>query len=52
MPIWALLVALVIALVYVVPVGMIQAVTNRQVGLKYVLVLVISLITFEWVDGG
>ncbi|OJT15535.1 Sexual differentiation process protein isp4 [Trametes pubescens] len=36
MTIWALIVALLIALVYIVPVGMIQAVTNRQVGLKYV----------------
>ena len=52
MPIWALIVALLIALVYIVPIGkyllgceiaccsnicttgMIQAVTNRQVGLK------------------
>ncbi|KAK7689483.1 hypothetical protein QCA50_007275 [Cerrena zonata] len=42
MPIWALIVALVIALVYVVPVGMIQAVTNRQVGLNVITELVVG----------
>ncbi|OBZ77977.1 Sexual differentiation process protein isp4 [Grifola frondosa] len=42
MTIWALIVALVIALVYVVPIGMIQAVTNRQVGLNVVTELIIG----------
>lgn len=53
MPIWAVVIALLIALIFVIPVGrllyfdvvyfrpyiflgMIQAVTTRQVGLKYV----------------
>ncbi|KIP05875.1 hypothetical protein PHLGIDRAFT_73529, partial [Phlebiopsis gigantea 11061_1 CR5-6] len=42
MPIWALVVALLIALVYIVPVGMIQAVTNRQVGLNVITELIIG----------
>nr|AGA20380.1 oligopeptide transporter 9 [Phanerodontia chrysosporium] len=42
MPIWALIVALLIALVYVVPIGMIQAVTNRQVGLNVITELIIG----------
>lgn len=33
MTIWALVIALLIALVFVIPIGMIQAVTNQQVGL-------------------
>ncbi|PPQ81817.1 hypothetical protein CVT25_013653 [Psilocybe cyanescens] len=37
MTIWALVIALLISVVYVVPIGMIQAVTNRQVGLKSVI---------------
>lgn len=31
-----------LALVYVVPIGMIQAVTNRQVGLKWVVLTVLG----------
>ncbi|KAI0759419.1 small oligopeptide transporter [Trametes elegans] len=42
MTIWALIVALLIALVYIVPVGMIQAVTNRQVGLNVITELIIG----------
>ncbi|EMD32415.1 hypothetical protein CERSUDRAFT_68734 [Gelatoporia subvermispora B] len=42
MTIWALLVALVIALIYVVPIGMIQAVTNRQVGLNVITELIVG----------
>ncbi|EKM53153.1 uncharacterized protein PHACADRAFT_197581 [Phanerochaete carnosa HHB-10118-sp] len=42
MPIWALIVALLIALIYVVPIGMIQAVTNRQVGLNVITELIIG----------
>ncbi|KAI0794846.1 OPT oligopeptide transporter protein-domain-containing protein [Abortiporus biennis] len=40
MPIWALCVALIIALFYVIPIGMIQAVTNRQVGLNVITELI------------
>lgn len=36
MTIWAFCVALILAVVYVVPVGMIQAITNRQVGLNVI----------------
>ncbi|KAH9855546.1 small oligopeptide transporter [Lenzites betulinus] len=42
MTIWALIVALLIALVYIVPAGMIQAVTNRQVGLNVITELIIG----------
>ncbi|CAL1710742.1 unnamed protein product [Somion occarium] len=42
MPIWAVIVALVIALIYVIPVGMIQAVTNRQVGLNVITELIVG----------
>jgi len=34
MPVWAFLLALMIAFVYTIPIGMIQAITNQQVGLK------------------
>ena len=36
MPVWAFVLALIIAFIYVIPIGMIQAITNQQVGLKYV----------------
>ncbi|KAJ3868065.1 small oligopeptide transporter [Lentinula novae-zelandiae] len=36
MPVWAFFLALIIAFTYVIPVGMIQAITNQQVALKYV----------------
>ncbi|KAF9043068.1 small oligopeptide transporter, partial [Panaeolus papilionaceus] len=42
MTIWALIIALLIALVYVIPIGMIQAVTNRQVGLNVITELIIG----------
>ncbi|TRM57392.1 OPT oligopeptide transporter protein-domain-containing protein [Schizophyllum amplum] len=42
MTIWALLVALVISLLYLVPIGMIQAVTNRQVGLNVITELIVG----------
>ncbi|KAG1865655.1 OPT oligopeptide transporter protein-domain-containing protein [Suillus tomentosus] len=35
MPVWAFVIALLIALTYVIPCGMIQAITNQQIGLKY-----------------
>jgi len=42
LPIWALVIALLISIVYIVPIGMILAVTNRQVGLNVVSELVIG----------
>ncbi|KAH9476205.1 Sexual differentiation process protein isp4 [Psilocybe cubensis] len=42
MTIWALVVALLISVVYVVPIGMIQAVTNRQVGLNVITELIVG----------
>lgn len=34
LPIWAFVLAIIIALLYAIPIGMIQAITNVQVGLK------------------
>ncbi|KAG0697046.1 OPT oligopeptide transporter protein-domain-containing protein [Suillus ampliporus] len=34
MPVWAFVIALLIAFTYVIPCGMIQAITNQQIGLK------------------
>lgn len=34
MPVWAFVFALLISFVYTVPIGMIQAITNQQVGLN------------------
>ncbi|KIM72458.1 hypothetical protein PILCRDRAFT_99382 [Piloderma croceum F 1598] len=42
MSIWALFIALLIAFLYVVPIGMIQAVTNFQIGLNVVTELIIG----------
>ncbi|RPD65159.1 small oligopeptide transporter [Lentinus tigrinus ALCF2SS1-7] len=42
MTIWALVVALLIACVYLVPIGMIQAITNRQVGLNVITELIVG----------
>ncbi len=42
MPVWAFILALCISFVYVIPIGMIQAITNQQVGLKYVSDMVVS----------
>ncbi|KAI0669228.1 OPT oligopeptide transporter protein-domain-containing protein [Trametes maxima] len=42
MTIWTLLVALIISLVYLVPIGMIQAVTNRQIGLNVITELIVG----------
>ncbi|KAL0958799.1 hypothetical protein HGRIS_014119 [Hohenbuehelia grisea] len=44
LPIWALIVALLIALVYIVPIGMIQAITNRQIGLNVITELIIGFL--------
>ncbi|KAJ3530568.1 hypothetical protein NM688_g7690 [Phlebia brevispora] len=42
MPLWAFVLALVIAFVYIVPVGMIQAITNQQIGLNVITELIIG----------
>ncbi|TDL22377.1 small oligopeptide transporter [Rickenella mellea] len=42
MPVWGLVLALLIAVVYIVPIGMIQAITNQQVGLNVITELVIG----------
>ncbi|KAI5827164.1 small oligopeptide transporter, partial [Schizophyllum commune Tattone D] len=42
MTIWALLIALIISLIYLVPIGMIQAVTNRQIGLNVITELIVG----------
>ena len=34
LPIWAPLLALIVAILFVMPVGMVQAITNQQVGLQ------------------
>jgi len=42
MTIWALVIALAISLVYIIPIGMIQAITNHQVGLNVIAELIIG----------
>ena len=42
MPVWALFLALVIAFLYIIPIGMIQAITNQQVGLNVITELIIG----------
>lgn len=42
MTIWALVIALVVSVVYVIPIGMIQAITNRQVGLNVITELIVG----------
>jgi OPT family small oligopeptide transporter len=42
MPVWALVLALIISFVYVIPIGMIQAITNQQVGLNVITELIIG----------
>lgn len=44
MTIWALVIALLIALVFTIPIGMIQAITNRQVGLNVITELIVGYI--------
>ncbi|KAI0063249.1 small oligopeptide transporter [Artomyces pyxidatus] len=41
-PVWAFCLALVISFVYVIPIGMIQAITNQQVGLNVITELIIG----------
>jgi len=42
LPIWALIIALLISFIYIVPIGMIQAITNQQVGLNVITELIIG----------
>ncbi|KAI0690888.1 OPT oligopeptide transporter protein-domain-containing protein [Cytidiella melzeri] len=42
MPVWAFVLALIISFVYVIPIGMIQAITNNQVGLNIITELIIG----------
>ena len=41
-PVWAFFLSLVVAFVFVVPIGMIQAITNQQVGLNVITELIIG----------
>lgn len=43
-PVWAFILALIIAFFYVIPIGMIQAITNQQVGLNVITELIIGYI--------
>ncbi|KAE9404412.1 OPT oligopeptide transporter [Gymnopus androsaceus JB14] len=42
MPVWAFVLALIIAFTYVIPIGMIQAITNQQVALNVIAELVVG----------
>lgn len=42
LPIWAFCLALIISFVYTIPIGMIQAITNQQVGLNVITELVVG----------
>jgi OPT family oligopeptide transporter len=42
MPVWALFLALAIAIILALPIGMIQAITNQQVGLNVITELIIG----------
>ncbi|KAL6301879.1 OPT oligopeptide transporter [Sparassis latifolia] len=41
-PVWALVLALIISFVYTIPIGMIQAITNQQIGLNVITELIIG----------
>ncbi|KAI5123200.1 hypothetical protein M0805_003967 [Coniferiporia weirii] len=41
-PVWAFVLSLIISFVYVIPIGMIQAITNQQVGLNVITELIIG----------
>jgi ABC-type antimicrobial peptide transport system permease subunit len=41
-PIWGLILAISIAAFYLVPVGMIQAITNQQIGLNVITELIVG----------
>ncbi|KAH0590027.1 hypothetical protein H2248_000205 [Termitomyces sp. 'cryptogamus'] len=42
MPVWAFVLSLIIAFTYVIPIGMIQAITNQQIGLNVITELIIG----------
>ncbi|KAL5530115.1 hypothetical protein ACEPAF_6372 [Sanghuangporus sanghuang] len=42
MPVWALVLALLISFFYVIPIGMIQAITNQQIGLNVITELIVG----------
>jgi OPT family small oligopeptide transporter len=42
MPVWAFVLSLVIAFAYIVPIGIIQAITNQQIGLNVITELIIG----------
>lgn len=42
MPVWAFVLAIAISVLYVIPIGMIQAITNQQIGLNVVAELVVG----------
>ncbi|KIP12223.1 hypothetical protein PHLGIDRAFT_32874 [Phlebiopsis gigantea 11061_1 CR5-6] len=42
MPVWAFVLALIVSFVYIVPVGIIQAITNQQLGLNVITELIIG----------
>ncbi|KAJ2919901.1 hypothetical protein MD484_g457, partial [Candolleomyces efflorescens] len=44
LPVWGFVFAIVIAFIYVIPVGMIQAITNMQVGLNVITELIIGYV--------
>ena len=41
-PVWAFVLSLIVAFVYIIPIGMIQAITNQQVGLNVITELIIG----------
>ncbi|PSR84197.1 hypothetical protein PHLCEN_2v5485 [Hermanssonia centrifuga] len=42
MPLWAFILALIIAFISIIPIGMIQAITNQQIGLNVITELIIG----------
>lgn len=42
LPVWAYLISLLVAIIYLVPVGMLQAITNQQVGLNVITELIVG----------
>ena len=44
LPIWALLLALIVAIVFILPIGMVQAITNQQVGLQIFAELIVGYV--------
>ncbi|KAI5117567.1 hypothetical protein M0805_009645 [Coniferiporia weirii] len=44
MPIWAFCLALVISFFYVIPIGMLQAITNQQIGLNVITELIVGYV--------